>query len=767
MEDSMLLLRFVAAHYGFVILLGLIGYIIGYRLTRRLDYDSLWEEVSVSVSLGLGIIAHLTLLLGLLKLLYPSVVLLALLACVIASYPVFPELAQRIRLKLKSTRARARMLLVGVFLALSIPILALPLYPPRAFDSTMYFLTAAKVYVQSHQLVITPYLRLPVLPQLNEMFFTLSLLLYDDIAAQVTQLLLLTTLTAALIAFGRRNFSKQAGWWSAAILLGNPLVVWVGTVAYLDISLMLFTTMAGYAFWNWLSSRRLPWLILSGAFCGFAAGTKYPGLVFPLILGLITLYIAIRERKYLYPVYLAAMTFVVAAPWYVRNYYHTRNPVFPFLPQVFGYTFWTPEDVKGLVHDMQLYGVGRSLPALLSMPWHLAFNQQVFLSEARLSPIYFFALPIIILFSIKNTAIRKIAMFALAFFLFWSFSSQVLRFLLPAIPIMSVAAAASFDMILGWIPVTRRLRSHWFVVLMVFAVLAYPGWRYSEATLKANGPIPVSQEQRDNYLTGVFPSYPAHKLLNSLKGPNYTLYSMQDENLAYFVDGVYKGDYFGPARYARIWDKLTDGQLLYRELKSMGADYFLVNNQRMRIDLPQDSFFLSHFKPLYEGGTVHLFELTDSAFERRVKNVLQNPDFEVLKNGLPEGWLLAGSPEIDGSGKQSFSGSAAVHCDQAGDVVYQVLPAEERGRYFFSGESRASEKGQTAKVQVNWTDAEGMLVREDFNIIDLGSDWKHFEFSFEAPPRAVSATLYASPLDPSSVWFDKFSFGEIKYEAAP
>jgi len=45
------------------------------------------------------------------------------------------------------------------------------------------------------------------------------------------------------------------------------------------------------------------------------------------------------------------------------------------------------------------------------------------------------------------------------------------------------------------------------VVVMVFAVLAYQGGRYSEITLKANGPIPVSQEQRDNYLTEQFPSY--------------------------------------------------------------------------------------------------------------------------------------------------------------------------------------------------------------------------------------------------------------------
>ncbi len=767
MEDSIPLLRFVAGHYGFVILLGLVSYIIGCRLTRRVGYDSLWEEVSISVSLGLGTIAHLVLLLGLLRLLYPSVVLIALLACLIASYSVFPKLAQRIRLKLRSTTPGARMLLVGVFLALSIPILALPLYPPTAFDSTMYFLTSAKVYVQNHQIVFTPFLRLPVLPQLNEMFFTLALLLYDDIAAQVIQLLLLATLTAALIAFGRRHFSKQAGWWSAAILLANPLVLWVGSVGYLDIALMLFTTMAAYTFWNWLGSRQSHWLTLAGAFCGFAASTKYPGLFFPLIFGIVTLYIAIRERKYLYPLHLTVVTVAVAAPWYIRNFYYTRNPVFPFLPQLFGYSFWSPEDVKGLLHDMQLYGVGRSLPALLSMPWHLAFNQQLFLAEARISTLFFFALPLIVLFCIKNSSIRKIVAFAVVFMLFWSFSSQVLRFLLPVVPIMSVAAAASLDLLLGWIPFTRKLRSHWIVVVVVFAGLAYGGWQYAEATLKTNGPIPVTQEQRDRYLSQRFPSYPAHKLLNSIEGTSYTLYSMQDENLAYFVDGVYKGDYFGPARYARIWDKLTDGQKLHTELKSMGADYFLVNTARMRIDLPQDGFFRSHFKPVYEGGTVHLFELTETAFERRIRNLLQNPDFEDLKNGLPSGWLLAGTPEIDSSGKQSFSGSASVHCDQAGDVLYQVLPAAEKGRYFFSGEWRASLKGQAAKIQVNWTDAEGALVREDFNILDLSTEWKHFEFDFEAPPRAVNVTLYASPLDPSSVWFDKFSFGEVKFESVP
>ena len=763
MDQFLPVFKFVAAHYAFVGLLALLSYLYGYRLTRRVVYDSTWEEVAVSVSLGLGIVGMLVFFFGLFKLLYPSVVISALLIGLIACYPVIPETLAR----LKKANPRAKLLLVAGVLVLSVPVLVLPLYPPKAFDATMYFLTSAKVYAQSHQILFTPYLRLPVLPQLNEMLFTLALVLYDDIAAQLIQLLMLATLCLGLVAVGRRNFSKQAGWWAAAILLGNSVVIWVGTVAYLDISLMLFSSMSAYTFWNWLQTRKVHWLVLAGTFCGFAAGTKYPGLFFPMFFGIVTVYIAIRERKFIYPVYLAAATIVTGAPWYIRNYYHTRNPVFPFMSQIFGYTFWTAEDVKGLVADMQLYGVGRSIPALFSLPWHLAFNQDIFLSEGlRLTPIFFFALPLIIIFSFKSLRLRQVLLFAIAFVLFWAFSSQVLRFILPAVPVMSVAAAAALDMTLGSIPLVNKLRGQLLVVIILCGFLAYGGWVYSAALWQANGPVPVTQGQRDTYLTERLPSYPAHKILNRLKGSNYTLYAMQDENMAYYVDGVYKGDYFGPARYARIWPKLTDGKSLYNELKSLGADYFLVNNQRLKIDMPADPFFQTRFKPIYEGGTVRLFELSDTPFERTISNTLLNADFEDLKMNRPEGWQMSGDPVVETSGKSSFSGSVSIHCDQAGDVVYQTMSTTGGTNYFFGCHSRAAGSGQ-AKLQVNWSDSEGTLLREDFKVIEPGKEWKRYEISFQAPQQSTTATIYASPLDPSSVWFDKCSFGEVKFEAKP
>src|SRR5258708_329721 len=106
-HDYLLTWKFVAAHYGFVISLALASYAIGYRLTRRINYDSFLEEASICTSLGLGTIAFLIFLIGLLGGLYRPVVLLVIAACVVFSYPAFPHLVEKTRLTLRTLRAKA------------------------------------------------------------------------------------------------------------------------------------------------------------------------------------------------------------------------------------------------------------------------------------------------------------------------------------------------------------------------------------------------------------------------------------------------------------------------------------------------------------------------------------------------------------------------------------------------------------------------------------------------------------------------------------
>lgn len=767
MAESISRIGFLSGHFGFIILFALTAFLIGRRLTRRVVFDSLWEQLSVSVSLGLGAIASLTFFLGLCGLLYRSVVLIALAAWVAWSFESVVQAVRQIRSN-GAVLSSSRLLLFTGAVFLAAPILVLPLYPPTQFDATMYFLATSRMFAEHHAVTITPYLRMPVLTQLNEMFFTLGLLFYDDIAAQLFQLLMLVIMTCAVIAFGRKNFSRQTGWWAAALLLANPAVLWCGSVAYVDISLALFATMSGYAFWNWVTSRKDSWLVLSGAFGGFAASTKYPGLFFVLFFGVITVYFALRHRSFSPVLRFTIPVIAIAAPWYFRNFYYTHDPVFPFLPQFFRSTYWSAEDVQGLVLNMKLYGVGHSPLALIKLPWSLAFHPELFFPESLYLPkTYFFFLPLVVVFAFMDVRIRKLLALIIIFVLFWAFSAQILRYLLPMLPILSVATAASFDLLAKRIPFISKFRSHWIAISIIFGVFLYGGWSYALSMWQRNGPIPVSEHEREQFLTARLSSFPAHKMLNNLRKSGYTLYSMQDENMAYFVNGTYMGDYFGPARYSRIWDKLGRGDLLYGELKSMNADFFLVNQGRMKINLPQDDFFQRHFKPLYESGDIRLFQLMDKAFQFATMNVLKNSDFEELSGQRLAAWQVAGAPVIDKSGQNSYSGLVAVDCNRAGDVIYQTVSVHGDADYSFSCKARSIGIDGTAKLQVNWSDANGNSIYQNLKAIDIGSKWTPAEVRMRSPGNAVTATVYLSPLDPSSVWFDDVLFGELEPRTSP
>lgn len=72
------------------------------------------------------------------------------------------------------------------------------------------------------------------------------------------------------------------------------------------------------------------------------------------------------------------------------------------------------------------------------------------------------------------------------------------------------------------------------------------------------------------------PGYPAYKFLNGLRGSDYIVYALLDENMVYCAEGTFLGDNYSPARYSRVMRTLHSDEALYDELRTMGADYFLV-----------------------------------------------------------------------------------------------------------------------------------------------------------------------------------------------
>jgi hypothetical protein len=716
-------------------------------------------------------------LLGLLGLLYSSVLIAMLMAGSLACYKVWIDLGRRLSVvggRLRNAN-KARVLfwaaVILAALAVSVPIFKLPLYPPTAFDATFYHLPSAKAYAQSHGLVFTPYLRFAVFPHTNQMLFTVALLLYDDVLAQLVETLAMVILMVAIISFGLRHFSARAGLWGVALLISNPLAVWLGAVPYVDMMLMLFVTLNAAAFWNWAKTRERKWIALAGVFCGLAFTVKYTAGLFLIMFLLAALYLNLRERRLADAVTYGLVSFAVAFPWLARNFYYTRNPIYPFMysffGRLFGYGFMRPEYYIGMMGDMDAYGVEKSLRSLARLPWDLTFNQDLFFSEAPLAPYILYGVLIILFGAFLSRDIRRLGAVALFFTLFWFFSMQVTRYWVPALPFLGLAAAASIDRLLSWNRYVARFTSHPLIVLAVFAGLSYTGWAYASRTAIAMGRIPATQQQRDEYLSRHLPSYPAYKMLRELGKENYTIYTVQDENMNYYADGKFLGDYFGPARYALIEDKLDDGQALYDTLKSMGVDYFLVNNLRRNLKLGEGEGFNRHFKLIYTHANLLLYDLSDNPIKRVIgSELLSNPGFESVAGGWPASWGRAGNPIIDASGKRSYSGSVAVRCIGAENVLYQPVSIKEGETYVLSYTGKGVMDGETARLQVNWSDANGGFLTTSLQMIRLSQEWKRYEMAVTAPNRAAFAVVYASCHDKGSAWLDDFSFASLRVERA-
>jgi len=407
------------------------------------------------------------------------------------------------------------------------------LYPPLGWDATMYHLTYARLFADEGALVYAGFLRFPVFPQLNEMLFTASLLVADDVTAQLTQWLCFAVTAAAIVAIARAAGSDRAGaLLGAAIWFSIPLVSYLGSHAYIDCGLTMAVTLAFAAWMQWRSTAHEGWLVLTGAFAGMAAAMKYHGLFFIAFFGIAVVVVS-RQRRIRNAALFSLGVIITAAPWYLRIAAWTGNPLFPYFTNIFGANDWG----LTLYHSrqrmgMSLYNLRLFIPALLLPAAAGAFIER---------------------------RVRFLFLGAVAYAIaVWRLDS---RFMLVSIPLLAVCAAAAVP--------PRMRRALVFVALLPGIVV---GWR----DLARLGTIPRNAAQREAFLsTHVWP-YRALRFLERTAGTRHTVYAYNGAEAAYYWRGRYLGDWFGPQRNQFIRPYLQQPDRIARILRSYGADYFII-----------------------------------------------------------------------------------------------------------------------------------------------------------------------------------------------
>jgi 4-amino-4-deoxy-L-arabinose transferase-like glycosyltransferase len=757
-------LGFLLGHYAFLVALAMVSFLAGHALLCRLTFNSSWERVSLSMGLGLGIISHLLFLLGTLGFLNRWAVLGA-----VATWLLAFGRGQLAALKSLAPRLNRHLLYaIGPLLLLSVaaaPVLLLPLYPPNAWDATELYLASAKIYVAQHALVVTPYLRFEVYPQLCQMLFALGLLFCDDAAAQLTQFLMLLILLAAVASFAGRTFSRRAGLWAAALLGGSPLLLHLGTIAYLDVGVTLYLSLASYAMAVWLRNRSRSWLLLCAGFCGFAISVKYTAIQVVALLGVIAFALSVVRHRWAQALAFGAVLVAVGAPYYLRNAVLVGNPVFPLLSSVFGSANYSAEDVRTLTWELrEHYGVGHSLLALLMLPWSLYASPSSFHAQEPSSPFIFALLPLVLVGAFRNAKIRLLVGWACALTVIWFFNAQILRHFAPVLAVVAVAMGGSLDRLSRRNPFANRLGVN-AAVGGVALLLASPGWLYAQKEVRSNGAVPVTARQRDLYLARTHVSYPAYQALNAARGSNYSVYALADTDMAYFSDGLFMGDWFGPARYAPVIGALQDSRALHLQLSKLGATFFLVNQAKYPVVLPDDEFWRSHFRPFYARKGVIVYELLQEPMQYvQGDNLLRNGRFQQLANGWPIGWDRDGKPTVE----RADDGALSVRATGGIGCPYQEV-AVQPGRIYDVGflALGASKLSQEARVQVNYVGAKGAVIDIDEAVFAVSTESRAYETITVSPVAARTAAVYACTVPGNSVLFKELWMREVAYARLP
>jgi hypothetical protein len=290
------------------------------------------ERIALSGGLGLGILALLFLATAWVGIMTRAA---ALAICagltLVVSIPMARRIAGFFKHPPRLTIGRGAFpLILACFAAGSLLLsLGVALAPPAAWDALVYHLRIPQQVIAVHSLSYTGDSLFREMPQSAEMLYTAAMALTGraetaSVLGWAAACLALLGLTGLARRMGLRHTLLPA----ALLLSGDTLARSMGW-GYADWVAALFGVAALSAL-SWKAAGA-KWILLSGVFAGFAAGTKYTS---GIILGVLILAVLSRrdwKRSIKEAALLVGGFFLAFSPWILRGLMVWGNPLPPLL----------------------------------------------------------------------------------------------------------------------------------------------------------------------------------------------------------------------------------------------------------------------------------------------------------------------------------------------------------------------------------------------------------------------------------------------------
>jgi 4-amino-4-deoxy-L-arabinose transferase-like glycosyltransferase len=245
--------------------------------------------------------------------------------------------------------------------ALALVVLAVSLLagvPPVDRDALTHHLAVPKLYLQHGGIYEIPAVPFSYYPMNLDMLYLAALYIGNDILPKYIHFVFALLTCVLLFRYLQEKLRSAAyGLLGCILFLSLPVVVKLSISVYVDLGLIFFSTAALLQLFRWAESGfRIRHLLLAGIWTGLCLGTKYNGILSAFLLGLVVLILSQRApagpcgaespppakgqgRRCLRAMgrvlLFCAAALVVYAPWMMRNFVWTGNPVYPLAAGVF------------------------------------------------------------------------------------------------------------------------------------------------------------------------------------------------------------------------------------------------------------------------------------------------------------------------------------------------------------------------------------------------------------------------------------------------
>jgi hypothetical protein len=666
-------------------------------------------------------------------------------------------------------------LFISLFLVCILGSVLWALAPTIRFDALSYHLGVPSIYVRAHGMVPVPEDYASFWVHYAEMLYTLALVLAGQPLPGLIHLIF-GLLTAGLtFCLGRRLLGYRQGLLAAVLLFSAPIVSYETGTAYIDLIVTFYvfsTIITGMLWWTDQNPR---WLILCGVFLGFSIGMKVSTLplLLPFIFVMATLLVVYQKfspaliRSLLH---ISIPAILIASPWFIRDYLWSGNPIFPMLNSIFHSPLWIGADI--FTNGGNWLTIGK----IITLPWTLTINSNLYYREGSwgmLGVLPLLSLPWIYSWypkysrALRYTLLALFCMTAIGTILLFR-ESSLARYLQPMFPLMSVLSVANLWGL--WRLVSNKKFGRYSIIICYTLGFAYLYSTRLALTVRSwdipeRFPYTVAfgLEEPQHFLSRALPVYDALQYLNNQGDGNHKVLSVDNEFRMYTTSQIYGTNL--SLQVANIL-KAKDQQDFTNFISDQGFDYLLVNLPRARLDkldhialLEPD--LLSNYAILeYAQNNIYVYHLYPQGISAPAiaNNMVKNPGFEIdNSSGQLSEWSSTGNISVVNGPSKAHSGQQSVTVTTVNNL-YTTIPVDPNTLYTLGEWLRADPANQQARLQVMWLDSKQQDLSVSIDVIPVGKEWENYRMSVTAPDKAVSARIYITSHNNSSIRADDICF---------